>query len=116
MKERRKHSRANVDLPVTVRLSHQHIVRAKMVELSMDGMRFLCPIAPEVNSEVELRFNLPSEHTHELGLMAKVMHSFVMLATPDTPSNYRYVVGVSFMNPRENERIMLDNFLTDNHF
>ena len=113
MQERRKHPRTSVDLPVTVRLSHQHSVAVKMVELSMEGMRFLCPIAPEINSEVELRFSLPSEHTRELRLLANVRHSFEVLATPGTPPDYRYVVGVSFMNPQENERVILDKFLTE---
>lgn len=113
MQEKRKHPRTSVDLPVTVRLSHQHIVAAKMIELSMEGMRFLYQIAPKINSEVELRFSLPSERTRELKLMANVRHSFEVLATPGTPPDYRYVVGVSFMNPHENERAILDKFLME---
>jgi hypothetical protein len=107
VQERRKYP--SFDLPVTVRLSQQHVVAAKMVELSMGGMRFLCPIAPEINSEVELRFSPPSEHTHELRLMANVRHSFEVHAPPE----YRYAVGVVFMNPQEHVRVMLDKFFME---
>lgn len=113
MQERRKYPRTSFDLPITVRFSLQHIVAARMVELSMEGLRFLCPIAPEINSEVELHFSLPSEHARELRLMANVRHSFEVLATSGTPPDYRYVVGVGFMNPQENDRVILEKFLTE---
>lgn len=111
MQEKRKYPRISVDLPVMVRLFRQHIAAAKMIELSMEGMRFLYPIAPEINSEVELRFSLPSERARELKLMANVRHLFEVHATPGTPSDYRYVVGVSFTNLQESERVILDKFL-----
>ncbi|MDE2117653.1 MAG: PilZ domain-containing protein [Betaproteobacteria bacterium] len=98
-------------MPATVRLSHHHTLAVKMIELSLEGVRFLCPMAPEINSEVELRFTLPSKHTHELRLMANVRHLFEVHATPGTPPDYRYAAGVNFMNLRENERLILDTFL-----
>lgn len=112
MQERRQHQRESVDLPVTVRFSDHHAVVAKMVELSARGMGFLCPIAPEINSGVELRFSLPSRHTYELRFMANVRHSYAVQSTPGTPPDYRYVVGVNFLNPPEEELAILDEFLT----
>ena len=101
MQERRKYPRTSFDLPATVRLSHHRTLTVKMIELSLEGARFLCPIAPEINSEVELRFSLPSRHTHEFRLMANVRHLFEVHATPGTPPDYRYAVGVNFINPQE---------------
>jgi len=113
VQERRKHPRTSIDLPITVRFSPQHIVAVKMIELSMEGLRFLCPIAPEINSEVELHFILPSAHTRKLRFMANVRHSYEVLATPGTPPDYRYVVGVNFTNPQEDDRVILDRFLAE---
>lgn len=111
MQERRKYPRASVDLPVTVRFSDQHAMTLKMIDLSAEGVRFLCPIAPEINSEVKLRFSLSSRHTGELRLLANVRHLYEVHATPSTPPDYRYVVGVNFVNPNETERAILDEFL-----
>lgn len=111
MQERRKHPRVSVDLPVTVRFSQHHTVAARMIELSMGGMGFLCPIAPEINSEVELRFSLPSRHTYELRFAANVRHLYEVQRTPDTPPDYQYVVGVNFLNPPREELVILDKFL-----
>lgn len=111
MQERRKHPRTSIDLPVTVRFSDQHAMALRMIELSAEGMRFLCPIAPEINSEVKLRFSLSSRRASELRLLANVRHLYEVHATPGTPPDYRYVVGVNFVNPNETERAMMDDFL-----
>ena len=114
MQERRKHPRISVDLPVTVLFPHQHAVpvSARMIELSIEGMRFVSPIAPEINSDVELRFSLPAEHfAHEIKLTANVRYIFDVLATPGTKLDYLYVVGVYFMNLQEDERVILDRVL-----
>lgn len=93
-----------VDRPVIVQLSDHHPVAFKMIELSKEGMRFLCPIALEINSEVGLRFSLPSmQITREFRFMSKVRHLYEVFAKPDTPSDYRYVVGVNFMKIQKNE-------------
>ena len=73
MQERRKYPRISVDLPMTVRLSHHHIVTVKMIELSEDSVKFLCPEAPGINAEEELRFSLPSHRIgHEFWLMSGI--------------------------------------------
>lgn len=112
MQERREHPRKSVDLPVTVRFPGHHIQTLKMIELSSGGMGFLCPIAPEINAEIEVRFSLPSKHIrHEFTFKANVRHLYDVLATSGTPTDYRYVVGVSFTGLQENERALLDKFL-----
>ncbi len=113
MQEKREYPRKNFNLPVTVRLPHQSIVAAKMVELSMEGMRLLCPIALEINSEVELLFSPPSEHTHEIRLKANVRHLIEVHVTSTTPLEYRYAVGVNFTSPQEHERMVIDEFLKE---
>src|ERR1039457_1906211 len=91
MQDRRKHPRISVDFPVTVRLSQHRILTAKIIELSIGGMSFLCPIAPEINSEVELRFSPPSEHiTREFRFMSNVRHLYEVHAEPGTPPDYQY--------------------------
>jgi len=112
MQERRKYPRIDVDRPVTVRLSDQHRLTLKMIELSREGIRFLCPIAPEINSEVELYFSLTSmDITHEFRFMSKVRHLYEVLANPDTPPDYRYVVGVNFMKIQEKELVIFEDLL-----
>lgn len=114
MQERRKYPRTSIDLPVTVRLPRHHVLALKMIELSVEGMRFLCSIAPEINSEIEVCFSLPSRHImREFKFMANVRHLYEVQRTPDTPPDYRYVLGVNFMNLQENERAILDKFLTE---
>jgi hypothetical protein len=117
MQERRKYPRIIVDRPVTVQLSDHRPVALKMIELSREGMRFLCPIAPEINSEVGLRFSLQSMHIRrEFRFMSKVRHLYEVFAKPDTPSDYRYVVGVNFTNIQKNEleifEVLLQNLIT----
>ena len=114
MQERRKHPRISVDLPATVRLSHHRIATVKIIELSVEGVRFLCLEAPGINSEVELRFSLPSHRiVHELRLMANVRHLFDVIAMTDKESDYRYVAGVSFVSLHEHDRIALEKFVTE---
>ncbi len=113
MQEKREYPRKNFTLPVTVRLPHQSIVAARVIELSMEGMRFLCPIALEINSEVELRFSPPSEHTHEIRLKANVRHLTEVHVTSTTPLEHRYAVGVNFTSPQEHERMVIDEFMME---
>ena len=111
MQERRKHSRIIVDLPATVRFPHHHIATVKMIELSVEGASFLCPEAPETNSELELRFSLPSHRIgHELKLMANVRHLFDVIAMIGKEPAYRYVTGVEFQNPHPQDRAILEAF------
>ena len=111
MQERRKHPRVIVDMPATVRLSHHPDMSARMIELSGAGAGFLCALAPEVNSELELRFSLPSHKIgHEFRLVAKVRHLYDVIATTDKGSDYRYVVGVAFQNLHPQDRAVLEEF------
>lgn len=97
---------------MTVRLSHHHIASVKMIELSVEGVRFLCPEAPEISSDLELRFSLPSDRIgHELRLMGNVRHLYGVIATTGKKSDYRYVVGAAFQNLHTQERAILEEFM-----
>lgn len=111
MQERRKHPRIIVDMPATVRLSHHPDMSARMIELSEAGAGFLCALAPEVNSDLELRFSLPSHRVwHEFRLAAKVRHLYDVIATTGKGSDYRYVVGVAFQNLHPQDHVVLEEF------
>ena len=116
MQERRKHPRIIVDLPATVRFSHHHIATIKMIELSVEGARFLCALAPEINSELEFRFSLPSHRTgHEFRLIANVRHLFDVIAMTGKESAYRYVAGAEFQNLQPQDRAILEEFCATGH-
>ena len=111
MQERRKHPRIIVDLPATVRFSHHSDMSARMIELSEAGARFLCALAPKINSEVELCFSLPSHRIgHEFRLMAKVRHLFDVIATTGKGADYRHVAGVEFQDINPQDRAILEEF------
>ena len=111
MQERRKHPRIIVDLPATVRFPRHPDMPARLVELSGAGARFLCALAPEIHSELELRFSLPSHRIgHEFGLIANVRHLFDVIATTGKGSAYRYVAGVEFRNLHPQDRAILEEF------
>lgn len=112
MLERRKCPKKTVDLPVKVRFSHGHEQGARMADLSMAGMMFLCEDEPEINSEVELFFTLPSFHiSPNLKIVANVIHVFEAHATPSSSSDYRYMVGVNFKNLQNKDQMTLDEFM-----
>lgn len=111
MQERRKHPRIIVDLPATVRFSLHSDMQARLIELSGAGARFLCALAPEIHSELELRFSLPSRRIgHEFRLMANVRHLFDVIATTGKGADYRYVAGVEFQNIQSQDRAILEEF------
>ena len=115
-RERRKHPRIITDLPIEARFSHHPGATGKMVELSESGARLearlLSPIAPEINSEVEICFSIPSGKTaQEFRLVVTVRHLYEVLATPGTAPGHPYLVGVEFVNLKESDRLMLEKFL-----
>ncbi len=111
MQERRIHPRITVDLPATVRFANHPDLPARMIELSGAGARFLCALAPEINSELELCFSLPSHRIgHEFRLTAKVRHLYNVTAVTGTGSDYRYVMGVAFQNIQPHDRVALEEF------
>lgn len=112
MQERRKAPRISVERSVTVHISDHPPLILKMIDISSDGMGFLCPIAPEINPELELLFNLPSMYvTRDFRFTAKVMHLYEVIARPDTPPEYRYVVGVKFTNIQKSEFELFEELL-----
>lgn len=112
MLEKRKYPRKTVDLPVTVRLPLGHNQNARMADISLGGMRFLCVDKPEMNSEVELCFTLPFFHVSpNLKIAANVTHVAEAHVTPSTQPDYHYMVGVQFMNLQDNDRTTLDKFM-----
>lgn len=115
-KERRKHPRISIDLPITARLSGQPGAAGKMIELSESGARLearlLSPTAPEINSEIEVCFNLASGNAaQEIRLVVIVRYLYEVLAAQNSIPGYPYLVGVEFMNPKESDRLVLENFV-----
>lgn len=111
MHERRKHPRIIVDLSATARLPRHPDLPARLIELSWAGARLLCAHAPEIGSELELRFSLPSHRVgHEFRLMAKVRHLYKVSAITNETSDYSHVIGVEFQNIHPQDRTILDEF------
>jgi c-di-GMP-binding flagellar brake protein YcgR len=112
MLERRKYPRKTVDLPVTVRLPLGRDQNARMADLSLGGMLFLCEDKPEINSEIDLCFTLPFFHiSPDLRIVANVTHVVEVNVTPSTQPDYHYMVGVQFKNLLENDLATLDKFM-----
>lgn len=115
-KERRKRPRIIIDLPITARFSGQPDTAGKMIELSESGARLearlLSPVAPEINSEIEVCFSLISGNAaQELRLVVVVRYLYEVLAAQSTIPGYPYLVGVEFINPKESDRLVLENFV-----
>lgn len=110
MQERRKYSRKVVDLPATVRLSaNDPGMHAKIIELSVNGAGLLCQDTPEVDTEMELHFSLPSLRSgHELRLGCKVRHVY-------KASDHSNVAGVEFTNIKSDEIATLEKFILMTH-
>ena len=117
-KERRKHPRIITDLPIEARFSHHPGATGKMIELSESGAsleaRLLSSVAPEINSEVEICFNLPAGKTaQELQLAVAVRNLYEVLATPGVTPGHPYLVGVEFVNLKESDRLILEKFVME---
>jgi len=115
-KERRKHPRIVIDLPITALFPGQAGAAGKMIELSECGAkleaRLLSTVALEINSEVEVCFSLSSGNAaQKLGLVVVIRNLYEVLAAQNTTPGYPYLVGVEFMNLKESDRLMLEKFV-----
>lgn len=82
----------------------------RIIELSGSGARFLCAHnAPDINSEVELRFTLPHSVRHEFRLKANIRHQYDVIDTTDQKTDYRHVVGVEFIGMDNDVQAALEN-------
>ena len=114
MQEKRKYTRKSIDLRAWAVLPSRQRLKVKMIEISPGGTRFLSPLTPEISSEVELQFSLPSDQvTHEISVKTNVRHTYKVHAMPNIPPDYRYVVGVKFTNLDEDDQAILERFLME---
>lgn len=114
MTEKREYPRIVVDLPVTIWTAQDTGRAGKIIELTVKGAGIIYSVRPEINAELELRFNLPFEaFSPALRIKGKVIHNYEILPKAGIPPDYRYVVGVEFLNPGDNERAVLGRFVEE---
>lgn len=114
MTEKRECPRIVVDLPVTIWTAQDTGRVGKIIELSVKGAGIIYSVRPEINARLELCFNLPFEaFSPALRIKGKVIHNYEVLPRAGTPPDYRYVVGVEFLNLEGNERAVLSRFVEE---
>lgn len=120
MQERRKYPRVTVDvpatimavdIPATIRFPQHPGLPVRLIELSEGGARFLCALAPEINSVLELRFSLLSHRIgHEFRLAVNVRHLYDVVAMTGKEHDYRHVVGGAFQDLQPQDRAILKEY------
>ena len=116
-KERRRHVRVTVNLPLKARFPGQPEANGKLVELSISGARMEvrhdCADGPKLNSEVEVCFSLPlGETAQELRLKAVIKHIYEVLAAEEGLPGCPYLVGVEYTGLTQGNQQVLEKFIS----
>ena len=101
MKEKRRHPRLSMNLPVIVRSAGQ-LHPATMRDLSNGGIGLLTDFTPELNSSIEMIFDISSE-IKDVSIMGKIIRK---------DGNNPSAIGIEFTVPFSHGRTTVKDYLT----